>query len=88
MKHYLIGAILSLLAGAIITGIFWVLQWISWWIIFILAVLTFIPAISFCSRCWEEYHCCDFEDLIWAINQKLRPVSESKKEPENNNRIM
>ena len=84
MKHYLIGTVLSLLAGAILTGIFWFLQWISWWLIFILAVLILIPGISFCSRCWEDYHCCDFEDLIWAIKQNFK----SKNEPENNNRIM
>lgn len=84
MKHYFTGTILALIVGAIATGVFWFLQWISWWLIFILAVLILIPCISFCSRCWDEYHCCDFEDLIWAIKQKFKSTNE----PENNNRIM
>ena len=84
MKHYFIGTILALIVGAIATGIFWVLQWLSWWIVFILAVLCFIPLTSFFVRCVDEYACCDFRDFVWAIKQEFK----SKNEPENNNRIM
>lgn len=88
MKHYFIGTILAVIVGAIATGIFWVLQWISWWIVFILAVLCFIPLTSFLVRCVDEYACCDFRDFVWAFKQEINPISESKKESENNNRIM
>ena len=63
-------------------------QWLSWWIVFILAVLCFIPLTSFLVRCVGEYACCDFRDFVWAFKQEINPISESKKESENNNRFM
>jgi hypothetical protein len=92
MKRYPLIAVLAILAGALACGVFWVFQWLSWWIVFIVAMICFIPVANSAVNLWFDEDCDDLQDFFDAIeerNEDKKEFRELKKQEreENENRI-
>jgi hypothetical protein len=92
MKRYPLIAVFAILAGALTCGVLWVLQWLSWWIVFIAAMICLIPVASSAVNLWFDEDCDDLQDFFDAIeerNEDKKEFRELKKQEreENENRI-
>lgn len=92
MKRYPLIVVFAILAGVLACGIVWVLQWLSWWLVFITAMVCFIPVTSFIVNLWCDEDCDDLQDFFDVIedrNEDRKEFKELKKreKEEKENRI-
>lgn len=84
MLKYLAKAGLTFAAALIFTGAFWVLQWISWWVVFMVAMFIFAPLAHYCVKLWTEEDCYDLEDFFEVLSEKPWKNPPEEEEPHKN----
>lgn len=84
MLKYFIKLGLSVAAAAILTGLIWVAQWISWVVLFVLLIFAFLPLMHYCVKLWNEEDCYDLEDFFTVLQEKPWQHKEEEEESKNN----